>query len=101
MIRYLAALATTAALLTLTGCANFYQQPHHDPEVVQYSQNSVRDIFIAQRYNPNASEENSGIAVTGMDGERSRLILQGWRERKPNDEALNEEIELDMSSGGE
>lgn len=95
MIRYLTGVL---AFITLTGCAHFYQQPHHDPDMVQYSQESVRDIFIAQRYNPNASAENDGQVPVGMDGERSRLILQKLREREPDYESVNEEIEFDVSS---
>ncbi|WP_066014469.1 hypothetical protein [Endozoicomonas atrinae] len=95
MTRYFIAIA---GLLILSGCASFYQQPQHEPEMVRYSQDSVRDIFIAQRYNPSASGENSGKAVTGMDGERSRLILKTWREREPDEDALNEDIEFEIES---
>ncbi|WP_419534913.1 hypothetical protein [Endozoicomonas sp.] len=96
MTRYI---TTVVSLLMLSGCASFYQQPHHEPERVQYSQDSVRDLFVAQRYNPGASEENSGKAVTGMDGERGRLILETWREREPDEDALNEDIEFEIESG--
>ena len=84
-------------LLGLTGCAGFYEQPHHDPEMVSYSRDSVRDIFVAQRYNPNATEENRGKVVTGLEGERSRRVLETWREREPDSDALNEDIEYDIN----
>ena len=91
-------LITVPLLVLISGCAHFNQQPSHNPCMVEYSQNSVRELFIAQRHNPDASQQNHGKVITGMDGVRAQRVMEEFREREPDTEALNEDIELDMDT---
>ena len=91
-------LITVPLLVLISGCAHFNQQPSHNSCMVEYSQNSVRELFIAQRHNPHASQENHDKVITGMDGVRAQRVMEEFRGRQPDTGALNENIELDMDT---
>lgn len=93
IIKTLSAVATSATLLVLSGCATT------DPENVEKDfGNSVRHMVETQTFNPAAPMDTD--AIDHGDGTRINNAIESYRKGVADRESINEDFNFGADSSG-